>query len=44
MRHEDGYYIISITKLLQQEKRGELINQSNEDSILTVTPTEANLG
>lgn len=44
MRHEDGYYIISITKLLQQEKRWELINQSNEDSILTVVPTEANLG
>jgi len=44
MRHEDGYYIISITKLLQEATWETLIGQSNTDEVITVIPTEANLG
>lgn len=44
MRHEDGYYIISITKLLQESTWTTLIAQSNTDEVITVVPTEANLG
>jgi len=44
MRHEDGYYIISITKLLQEATWETLLNQSNTDEVITVIPTEANLG
>jgi len=44
MRHEDGYYVISITKLLQEATWETLITQSNTEEVITVTPTEANLG
>jgi ribosomal protein S1 len=44
MRHEDGYYIISITKLLQEATWETLLGQSNTDEVITVIPTEANLG
>lgn len=44
MRHEDGYYIISITKLLQESTWTTLLAQSNTDEVITVVPTEANLG
>jgi ribosomal protein S1 len=44
MRHEDGYYVVSITKLLQQATWETLLSQSNTDEVITVVPTEANLG
>ena len=44
IRHEDGYYIVSITKLLQQGVWKDLMLKSNTDEVITVSPTEANLG
>jgi small subunit ribosomal protein S1 len=44
MRHEDGYYVVSITKLLQEATWETLLGQSNTDEVITVIPTEANLG
>ncbi|MFA5748231.1 MAG: S1 RNA-binding domain-containing protein [Candidatus Absconditabacterales bacterium] len=44
VRHEDGYYIVSITKLLQYDIRKSIIKKFEDDEIITVCPTEANLG
>lgn len=43
IRHEDGYYIISITKLLQYDIWNDILARSNKDEVITVIPTEANL-
>ncbi len=43
IRHEDGYYIVSVTKLLQYDVRKSLLSKFEKDDILTVIPTEANL-
>ncbi len=43
IRHEDGYYIVSVTKLLQYDVWKSLLSKFEKDDILTVIPTEANL-
>jgi small subunit ribosomal protein S1 len=42
--HEEGYYIISVTRLLQHSIWESLKATSDKDEIITVIPTEANLG
>ncbi|AHB41452.1 RNA binding S1 protein [candidate division SR1 bacterium RAAC1_SR1_1] len=44
IRHEDGYYIVSITKLLQFDVWKAILRKFEDDEIITVIPTEANLG
>lgn len=44
IRHEDGHYIVSITKLLQYDVWKSIIKKFEADDIITVIPTEANLG
>ena len=44
IRHEDGYYIISISKLLQIDVWKNVISKFTSDEVMTVVPTEANLG
>ncbi len=44
IRHEDGHYIVSITKLLQYDIWKSIIKKFEADEIITVCPTEANLG
>lgn len=41
---EEWYYVISISKLLQYDKWQELVEAYKNDKIITVVPTEANLG
>jgi len=43
IRHEDGYYIVSVTKLLQYDVWKSLLSKFEKDDIITVIPTEANL-
>jgi small subunit ribosomal protein S1 len=40
---DEWYYVISISKLKQQDLRKKILNQKEKDEILTVIPTEANL-
>ena len=44
IRHEDGHYIVSITKLLQYDIWKSIIKKFEADEVITVCPTEANLG
>ena len=44
VRHEDGYYIVSVTRLLQYDVWKSVIAKFEKDEIITVVPTEANLG
>ncbi len=44
IRHEDGHYIVSITKLLQYDVWKSIIKKFEADDIITIIPTEANLG
>ncbi len=44
IRHKHGYYIISISKLLQVDVWNNIIAKADTNEILTVVPTEANLG
>lgn len=44
IRHEDGHYIVSITKLLQYDVWKSIIKKFEADDVITVIPTEANLG
>ena len=44
IRHEDGHYIVSITKLLQYDVWKAILKKFEADEIITVIPTEANLG
>ena len=44
IRHEDGHYIVSITKLLQYDVWKSILKKFEDDSVMTVIPTEANLG
>ncbi len=44
IRHEDGYYIVSVTRLLQYDVWKSIISEFEKDTIITVVPTEANLG
>lgn len=44
IRHEDGYYIVSVTKLLQYDVRKTILSQFEKDEVIKVIPTEANLG
>lgn len=43
IRHEQGYFVISISKLLQIDVRKNVIAKSLSGEIMTVVPTEANL-
>jgi len=42
--HEEGYYIVSVTRLLQHGVWESLKATNEKDEIITVIPTEANLG
>ena len=42
--HEEWYYIVSITRLLQHDVRNNITAKSLSQEIITVIPTEANLG
>ncbi|MFA6256077.1 MAG: S1 RNA-binding domain-containing protein [Candidatus Absconditabacterales bacterium] len=44
IRHEDGHYIVSITKLLQYDVWKSIMKKFEADDVITVIPTEANLG
>lgn len=41
---DEGYYVISISKLKQQDVWNKIVNQQEKDEIISVIPTEANLG
>ena len=43
IRHEDGYYIVSVTRLLQYDVWKSIIEKFEKDTIITVVPPEANL-
>ncbi len=43
IRHEDGHYIVSITKLLQYDVWKSIMKKFEADEVITVCPTEANL-
>lgn len=43
IRHEDGHYIVSVTKLLQYDVWKSIIDKFEKDEIISVVPTEANL-
>lgn len=43
IRHEDWYYIVSVTKLLQYDVWKSLLSKFEKDDVITVIPTEANL-
>lgn len=40
---DEGYYVISITKLKQKDILIGLLDKKDRDEIMTVIPTEANL-
>lgn len=40
---DEGYYIVSVTRLLQYTVWDEYIEKSKNDEIITIVPTEANL-
>jgi len=44
IRDDEGYYVISISKLLQYDKWQELVEAYKNDKVITVIPMEANLG
>jgi len=44
IKDDEWYYVISISKLLQYDKWSELVRAYKEDKVITVVPTEANLG
>jgi len=41
--NDEWYYVISISKLKQQDIWNKIVNQQEKDEIMTVIPTEANL-
>lgn len=43
IKHKEGYYIISVTKLLQIDVWKNIISKIETNEIFTVVPTEANL-
>lgn len=44
IRHEHGFYVISISKLLQIDIRKGILQKFDTKDVFTVIPTEANLG
>jgi len=44
LRHEDGHFIVSITKLLQYDIWQSVLKKFEADEVMIVIPTEANLG
>lgn len=44
LKSEEGYYILSVIKLLQYDVWSNLSEKAHGDEIFTVIPTEANLG
>jgi len=43
VKHDQWYYIVSVTRLLQVSIRNDLLSKANEWAIFEVVPTEANL-
>jgi ribosomal protein S1 len=43
LRDDEGYYIVSVTKLLQYTIWDEYMEKAKNDEVITVVPTEANL-
>ncbi len=43
MKHDEWYYIVSVSKLLQYDVWNDLLAKADKDEIFTVIPTEANL-
>ncbi len=41
---DEGYYIVSVTKLLQYSVWEEFLEKAKNDDVITIVPTEANLG
>lgn len=41
--HEEGYYIVSVVKLLQHDVWKNINDKYDKDEVITVVPTEANL-
>lgn len=41
--HEEGYYIVSVVKLLQHDVWKNINDKYEKDDVITVVPTEANL-
>jgi ribosomal protein S1 len=41
---DEGYYVISVSRLKQRDVWKQIMVQKERDEILTVIPTEANLG
>lgn len=41
---DEGYYVISVSRLKQRDVWKQIMGQKERDEILTVIPTEANLG
>jgi small subunit ribosomal protein S1 len=44
MKSEDGFYIVSVSQLLQRDIWSDVMTKFSEGSTFTVRPTEANLG
>lgn len=40
---DEGYYVISVSKLKQRDVWKQIISQKEKDEVITVVPTEANL-
>jgi len=43
LKDDEGYYIVSVTKLLQYTIWDDYVEKAKNDEIITVVPTEANL-
>jgi ribosomal protein S1 len=41
---DEGYYVISVSRLKQRDVWKQIMGQKERDEIITVIPTEANLG
>ncbi len=41
---DEGYYVISVSRLKQRDIWKQIMEQKERDEVLTVIPTEANLG
>jgi small subunit ribosomal protein S1 len=44
IRHKEGYYVISISQLLQYDMWKQIASKNDANEIFSVVPTEANLG
>jgi ribosomal protein S1 len=44
IRSEDGFYIVSVSQLLQRDIWADVMQKFSDETVFTVRPTEANLG